>query len=130
MKEPVWLLDQAIEAIHNRQLAEHGGAAGVRDAGMLASALARPRNVFAGDAEATHARLAAEYAFGITRNHPFVDGNKRTALVACLLFLRLNGRDIDASQKDKYEAFIKLASGQMKIEALEQWIASRLKAWP
>lgn len=130
MKEPRWLLDEAIEAIHKRQLAEHGGAAGIRDGGLLASALARPKNVFAYESPVTLARLAAEYAYGIARNHPFVDGNKRTAFVACLLFLRLNGRDIDATQEQKYETFIKLASGLLTVDELAAWIEQRVVKWP
>ena len=130
MKEPHWLLDEAIEAIHKRQLAEHGGAAGIRDGGLLASALARPKNVFAYESPVTLARLAAEYAYGIARNHPFVDGNKRTAFVACLLFLRLNGRDIDATQEQKYETFIKLASGLLTVDELAAWIEQRVVKWP
>ena len=130
MKEPRWLLDEAIEAIHKRQLAEHGGAAGIRDDGLLASALARPKNVFACESPVTLVRLAAEYAYGIARNHPFVDGDKRTAFVACLLFLRLNRRDIDAAQEQKYETFIKLASGLLEVDELEAWIEQRVVKWP
>ena len=127
MKEPVWVLDDAVEAIHKRQLAEHGGGEGVRDAGLLASAMARPQNTFAYEAPVSLARLAAEYAFGIARNHPFVDGNKRTAFVVCLLFLRLNGRDIDATQEEKYDTFIKLAEGKLSVAKLEAWIEEQLK---
>lgn len=127
MKEPVWILDDAVEAIHKRQLAEHGGSAGVRDPGLLASALARPKNTFAYEGDVSLARLAAEYAFGIARNHAFVDGNKRTAFVVCLLFLRLNGKDIDATQEEKYETFMQLASGELSVTQLETWIEQRLK---
>ena len=127
MKQPVWILDNAVEAIHKRQLAEHGGSERVRDAGLLASAMARPQNTFAYEDGVSLARLAAEYAFGIARNHPFVDGNKRTAFVACLLFLRLNGKDIDASQEEKYETFIQLAAGELSVTRLETWIEQRLK---
>lgn len=127
MKEPIWILDEAVLAIHRRQLAEHGGSEGVRDPGLLASAMARPKNTFAYEQNVSLARLAAEYGFGIARNHPFVDGNKRTAFVACLLFLRLNGRDIEATQEEKYEAFMQLASGELSVTQLEQWIEQRLK---
>lgn len=127
MKQPVWILDNAVEAIHKRQLAEHGGSERVRDAGLLASAMARPQNTFAYEDSVLLARLAAEYAFGIARNHPFVDGNKRTAFVACLLFLRLNGKDIDASQEEKYETFMQLAAGDLSVTQLETWIEQRLK---
>ena len=85
MKEPVWVLDDAVEAIHKRQLAEHGGGEGVRDAGLLASALARPQNTFGYEAPVSLARLVAEYAFGIARNHPFIDDNKHTTNAVRLL---------------------------------------------
>ncbi|HRO61854.1 MAG TPA: type II toxin-antitoxin system death-on-curing family toxin [Burkholderiaceae bacterium] len=122
MQEPIWVLDEAVEAIHNRQLAEHGGATGVRDAGLLASALARPKNLFAYEAEdITLPRLAAAYAFGIARNHPFVDGNKRTAFVVSLLFLRLNGFTIVATQEQRYETFLALAEGRFDEAELGAW---------
>ena len=89
--------------------------------------MARPRNTFAYKDGVPRARLAAEYAFGIARNHPFVDGNKRTAFVTCLLFLRLNGKDIDATQEEKYEAFMQLAAGELGVVQLEKWITQRLK---
>ena len=130
MKVPVWVLDDAVVAIHKRQLAEHGGSAGVRDPGLLASALARPKNAYAHDSDVSLARLAAEYAFGIARNHAFVDGNKRTAFVVCLLFLRLNGKDINATQEEKYATFIQLASGELSVMQLEKWIEPRLRKWP
>jgi death-on-curing protein len=123
MDEPVWVLDEAVPAIHGRQLAEHGGSAGVRDEGLLASALARPKQLFAhGGAEATLSRLAAAYAYGIARNHPFVDGNKRTAFVVSLLFLRLNGLALEASQEEKYEVFMALAAGRLDEQGLSSWI--------
>ena len=95
--------------------------------GLLASALARPQKAFAYESPVSLARLAAEYAFGIARNHPFVDGNKRTAFVVCLLFLRLNGRDTDATQEQKYDTFIKLAEGKLSVAKLEAWIEGRLR---
>jgi len=88
MKEPTWILDEVVEAIHLRQIAEHGGSEGVRDTGLLSSALARPKNLFAySNPKPDLAALAASYAFGIVKNHPFVDGNKRTAYVVCGTFL-------------------------------------------
>ena len=123
MKAPVWVLDAVVHAIHQRQLAEHGGAAGIRDAGLLASALARPRQLFAyGGAKASLPRLAAAYASGIIRNHPFIDANKRTAFVVSLLFLRLNGLVLDATQEQKYKAFVSHASGALSEEMLADWI--------
>ncbi|GMV60973.1 MAG: death-on-curing protein [Parvibaculum sp.] len=118
--EPVWLLRNAVLAFHSRQLAEHGGGAGMRDEGLLDSALNRPLNKFAYE-EPDLFDLAAAYAYGIATNHPFVDGNKRTAYVAALTFLRLNGYRLDASATEKYETFIRLASGEMKEMALSDW---------
>ena len=93
MKEPIWISEPLVLANHQRQLAEHGGLDGVRDAGLLSSALARPKNVWAygGDA-ADLSALAASYAFGLARNHPFLDGNKRTAYVVCRTFLKIKRR--------------------------------------
>ena len=123
MAEPVWIRDDIVQAIHRRQLAEHGGAEGIRDAGLLESALAKPRNLLAySEPEADIAGLAASYAFGIIGNHPFVDGNKRTAFVVCRVFLKLNGYDIDASPEDKYIAFLKLADGRVSEHELAEWI--------
>lgn len=127
MAEPIWVRDDVVLAIHQRQLAEHGGVDGLRDAGLLASALARPKNLLAyGESEPDVSDLAAAYAFGIARNHPFVDGNKRTAFVVCRTFLILNGRDVDASQEDKYTTFLSLAGGTLGENELGEWIRSRL----
>lgn len=117
-----WLRIDAVLAIHRRQLAEHGGGDGVRDPGLLESALARPRNVAVCESEADIARLAAAYAFGIAKNHPFVDGNKRTALVACRTFLVLNGYQLYASGADKYLTFVSLAEGAITEEELTEWL--------
>lgn len=127
MKEPRWLLDAVVSAIHSRQLAEHGGLVGVRDPGMLSSALARPKNVFA-DSQPTPdlAALAASYAFGIIKNHLFVDGNKRTAYVLCRTLLKLNGSDIDATDVEKYQTFLGLAEGTVSEGELTDWIRSKL----
>ncbi|MEA2879856.1 MAG: death on curing protein [Hyphomicrobiales bacterium] len=121
MKEPVWLRLEAIMAAHDEQLAEHGGGAGVRDPGLLESALARPLNLVA-YGEPSLPRLAASYAFGIARNHPFVDGNKRTAAVAAELFLGLNGLDLTADDVDLVRTFLALAAGEMNEEELAAWI--------
>jgi death-on-curing protein len=108
-------------AAHDEQLAEHGGGAGVRDPGLLESALARPLNLVA-YGEPSLPRLAASYAFGIARNHPFVDGNKRTAAVAAELFLGLNGLDLTADDVDLVRIFLALAAGEMNEEELAAWI--------
>lgn len=127
MTEPRWLLDKVVPAIHRRQLAEHGGLDGVRDPGMLSSALARPKNLFAySEPKPDLAALAASYAFGIARNHPFVDGNKRTAYVVCRTFLKLNGHDISAAESEKYLEFLGVADGSVDEAALAEWIRGRL----
>ncbi|HEY4344845.1 MAG TPA: type II toxin-antitoxin system death-on-curing family toxin [Parvibaculum sp.] len=110
--EPVWVLKSAVLAFHLRQLTEHGGGKGVRDEGLLDSALGRLLNKFAYE-EPDLFTLAASYAYGIATNQPFVDGNKRTAYVTALTFLRLNGFRVEASQTDKYDTFIRLAAGEI-----------------
>ena len=128
MAEPIWVRDDVVLAIHRRQLAEHGGAEGIRDAGLLASALARPKNrlAYSGD-KPDLAALAASYAYGIAKNHAFLDGNKRVAFVVCRVFLRLNGYDMEASQVEKYLTFINLAAGRVTEEDLAAWIRDRLR---
>nr|WP_255682281.1 type II toxin-antitoxin system death-on-curing family toxin [Luteimonas sp. BDR2-5] len=117
-----------VEAIHLRQLAEHGGATGVRDRGLFETALAKPLQLASyGDPPPDLCALAAAYAHGIAHLHPFVDGNKRTSLVAALLFLRLNGIDIDAPQQDRYLAWIALAAGDLDESALAAWLRERLR---
>ncbi len=126
MKEPAWLLDEVVTAIHSRQLAEHGGLDGIRDPGMLSSALARPKNAFAySEPKPDIAALAAAYAFGIIKNQPFVDGNKRTAYVLCRTFLKLNGQDIDATDIEKYQTFLSVAERALDESQLAQWIRSK-----
>lgn len=130
MKEPRWLPDTAVPAIHRRQLAEHGGLDGIRAPGMLSSALARPKNLFAyGSPPPSLAALAASYAYEIARNHPFVDGNIRTAFVVCDTFLRLNGATIAATQIEKYELILGLAEGNVSEEMLADWIRTHMTKW-
>ena len=127
MPKIVWLLEETITAIHHRQIAEHGGSEGLRDEGLLLSALARPQNLLAyGEPAPDLASLAAAYAYGIARNHPFVDGNKRTALVAARTFLILNGVDLEATQDDKVLTFLSLAEGAISEEELADWIRKRI----
>jgi death on curing protein len=127
MPKIVWLLEETITAIHHRQIAEHGGSEGLRDEGLLLSALARPQNLLAyGESAPDLASLAAAYAYGIARNHPFVDGNKRTALVAARTFLILNGVDLEATQDDKVLTFLSLAEGAVSEEELAEWIRKRI----
>jgi death-on-curing protein len=124
--EPVWVRLEAILAAHDDQLAEHGGGTGIRDQGLLESALARPRNLFA-YGEASLAKLAAAYAFGIARNHPFVDGNKRTALVAAEGFLGLNGFDLTATDVEAVSVFLSLAAGEITEEQLAAWFEQKIQ---
>jgi death-on-curing protein len=122
VEEPAWVLPEVVLAVHRRQLAEHGGGAGVRDEGLLDSALNRPRNLYLYEPKAaTPARLAASYAYGIARNHPFVDGNKRVAMVVSFLFLRINGVRVRAGQEDVYRTFLSLADGTLGERELEKW---------
>ena len=127
MTEPIWVREDVVLAIHRRQLAEHGGAEGVRYRNLLLSALARPQNLLAySETTPDLAALAASYAFGIARNHAFVDGNKRTALVVCRTFLKINGMDFAATQEEKYTTFLALAEGLLPEEELAAWIRVRL----
>ena len=129
MRSPVWVRNDVVLAIHRRQLAEHGGGEGIRDSGLLDSALARPQNLIAySDSAPDLATLAASYAWGLTRNHPFVDGNKRTAYVVCRTFLQLNGQDLAASQEEKVLTFLQLAEGRLSEEELAKWIRDHLTA--
>ena len=121
MEEPVWVSKRAVLTMHREQLVEHGGSDGVRDGTLLDSALGKPRNVFAYADNPDIFRLAASYAFGIARNHPFIDGNKRTALVASLTFLARNGWDIVASKEDTYFTFLHLAEGILSEDDLADW---------
>jgi len=127
MARIVWLIEETLKAIHQRQIAEHGGSPGVRDEGLLQSALARPRNLFAySDREPDLAELAASYAFGLVRNHPFIDGNKRTGFVAARTFLLLNEADLLDSPEEKYLTFLRLAEGAISEEQLAGWIREHL----
>jgi death-on-curing protein len=120
-----WIPVAVALAIHERQLAEHGGGAGVRDQGLLESALARPLNAWH-YGEVDMAALAAGYAFGVARNHPFVDGNKRTAWVLARLFLRLNGVQIRFDQADAIQIMLALAAGEVTEDALAGWFRERI----
>lgn len=122
MTGPEWLSKDLMLAIHDEQLAEHGGGVGVRDAGLLGSALTRPQNRFAYDPSSDLSSLAAAYAFGLARNHPFVDGNKRTAFVAAEVFLDLNGMTVTASDEDCVLTMIRLAAGEMDEAEYAAWL--------
>ena len=128
MEEPIWVREEVAIAIHRRQLAEHGGRDGIRDPGLLSSAMARPQNLLAYSKEPPDlAALAAAYAYGIARQHPFVDGNKRTAWVVARLFLPLNGHDLKASQEEKYRTMMVLAAGSLSEAQFADWIRAHLR---
>lgn len=118
----VWIHEETVTAVHSRQIAEHGGSDGIRDIGLLQSALARPQNLLAYGEGVDIASLAAAYAFGIAKNHPFIDGNKRTALVVMRTFLAANDADFKASQEDKYITILKLAEGSLEEDELANWV--------
>jgi death-on-curing protein len=117
----------ALELLHSESLAEHGGRLGLRDQGLLESALARPHQQLAYGGDVDAAALAAAYAFGLIRNHPFVDGNKRAAFLAAGLFLALNGQRLAASQADATHAVLALAAGELSEDAYAQWLRERLQ---
>ena len=125
---PVWRwvsLDAALAA-HLEQLAEHGGAEGIRDEGLFESAMARPQNSAAyGEPDA--ATLAANYAFGLARNHAFIDGNKRTALVVSELFLAKNGSRVESNEAETLAIFLDLAAGELSEEELADWFRERIR---
>ena len=123
MDDPIWISLDLARAIHRRQLAEHGGADGVRDQGLLDASLNRPRQLFAyADPTPDIPALGAAYAVGLTRNHPFIDGNKRTAAVLCETFLELNGVELTASDAALYPVFLALAAGQLDEAAFTDWL--------
>jgi death on curing protein len=122
----VWIDPAVILAVHDEQLAEHGGAAGVRDAGLLESALARPRNL-AHYGQPDACELAAAYAFGLAKNHPFIDGNKRSAFVATELFLMLNGWRLTAGDADCVMVMLRLAAGEVDEASFAQWLRAHVE---
>ena len=127
MIEWVWVLEDVVSALHDRQLAEHGGPSGLRNAGGLVSALARAQNLVAyGTPDA--ADLAAAYASGIARNHPFVDGNKRTAWVVARLFLSDNGISMKYEPTDAINVMMTLAAGELTEDQLAAWFRERISA--
>ena len=124
----VWIQRALALAIHERQLAEHGGGNGVRDEGLLESALARPQQLHAyGNPPPDLADIAASLAFGLARNHPFVDGNKRTAHVCYRVFLALNDAQLVASEEEKYVQMLTLAEGSLSAADFAAWLRQRLR---
>jgi death-on-curing protein len=124
-KKWVWVQANVLYAVHDEQLAEHGGASGIRDASLFESALARPQNLES-YAQPDAAALAASYGYGIARNHPFIDGNKRTAFVAMELFLNLNGFELNAPDEACVLTMLDVASGQMSEDAFALWIRGNI----
>lgn len=125
----VWVPKEVLTAVHAEQLAEHGGAAGTRDEGLFDSALARPQQL-ATYGEPDAADLAASYAFGIARNHPFIDGNKRTAMVAAELFLALNGIELTASDAECVVQMLQLTAGDLPEADFAAWLRQHLSPYP
>jgi death-on-curing protein len=122
MQEPLWMDIADAVIAHDLEFAAHGGSAGIRDSGLLESALARPKNLWAyADSAPSLTALAAAYAFGISSNHPFVDGNKRAALLVSFAFLEVNGIEVTASQEDAFITILGLAAGEISEEQLAQW---------
>jgi death on curing protein len=129
VQEPIWIRTIEALAFHSQQIALFGGSDGVRDLGLLESALARPKNLFTyAETAVTMADLGASYAFGIARNHPFVDGNKRTAMQVSFVFLEFNGFPVTASQEEACLTFLSLAAGEITEAQLALWFAEHTEA--
>ena len=127
MTEPNWISKAALLVLHERSLALHGGASGLRDEGLLEPALERPKNRHGYEGIEDIPTLAATYAIAVSSNHAFVDGNKRAAFLCCLLFLRLNGLRLRAAQTEAVRVMIDVAAGAMDIGALSQWLRDHCK---
>jgi death-on-curing protein len=128
MTKPIWINLRVVKAFHDRQINEHGGLPGLRDEGLLLSALSRPENAYHySEQKPDVAELAAAYGFGLAKNHPFNDANKRTALIAMRLFLKLNGYDLAASAENKYKTIISVAASDISEGELAQWVRENLR---
>ena len=129
MSEPTWINLRVIQVFHDRQINEHGGLPGLRDEGLLSSALSRPENAYhCSDPKPDAAELAAAYGFGFAKNYPFNDTNKCTALIAMRLFLKLNKYDLAASPEDKYKMIICVSGSDISENGLAHWIRKHLNA--
>jgi death on curing protein len=126
MKQPEWILRDAVLALHEELLAEFGGSSGIRDEALLASALARPENLFAYGNPSVF-DLAASYGFGLIKNHPFVDGNKRIGFTVAVLFLEINGYRFQAAEADAVVRTLALAAGKMSEAAYAEWLKANSK---
>lgn len=127
MNEPIWIDERDALAIHDRMLSLHGGAPGVRDTALLQSALARPRQKYAYAQDAGIIEMAAAYTVGVVRNHPFVDGNKRTGFVVGVLFIELNGHRMTASEADAAQAVLSLAAGTVDEDGYIAFLRANTK---
>ncbi|HWO90063.1 MAG TPA: type II toxin-antitoxin system death-on-curing family toxin [Gemmatimonadales bacterium] len=127
MREPLWVPRLVVEAIHLDQLREHGGLPGLRDENLLEASLARPHHQWTYKRRPDLAGLAAAYAYGIVRNHPFRDGNKRVGFVTAVVFLGLNGQELVADDADVVHTVLRLADGKLSEAALARWIRTRLR---
>jgi death on curing protein len=127
IKEPLWIEERDVLAIHDRLIATHGGTQGLRDRGLLQSALARPRQLHASAGRADTIAMAALYTAGIVRKHPFVDGNKRTGFVVGVLFLELHGYDFKAREEDATQAVLDIAAGTLEEAAYAAWLRTNVK---
>jgi death-on-curing protein len=121
MKEPIWVRRDVVLAYHDLLLARHGGSSGIRDQGMLDSALGRPINLFNYE-EPSLIQLSASYAYGLIKNHPFVDGNKRIAFATAVLFLELNGRKFNATEVDAVLNTLALAASEIDESKFSEWL--------
>lgn len=127
--EPTWLDRLILEALHADQILEHGGSLGIRDEGLLESALARPQQKWNYEPDSDLATLAAAYAFGVAKNHPFIDGNKRAALVGAYTFLAINGFELEVPETEAVSMILGTANGTLPEQELAAWIRLHLIPW-
>ncbi|MFN0125086.1 MAG: type II toxin-antitoxin system death-on-curing family toxin [Verrucomicrobiales bacterium] len=121
MKEPIWVLREVVLIAHEQSLAEFGGAAGIRDEGLLNSALSKPENLFAYGTPSVF-ELAASYGFGLVKNHPFIDGNKRIGFIVAAVFLQINGWRLEASEVDATLRTLALAAAELSEAEFAEWL--------
>ena len=124
MDEPIWLSRAMVETAHHDQVEEHGGLRGIRDDGLLESALARPRHRWSFEPETDLPSLAVSYGFGLVNNHPFLDGNKRIGFVAMNMFLLINGQEIEAPEPEVIAVMLQVAGGTLDEPGLVRWLRS------
>lgn len=125
-----WISREAAEAIHTELIARYGGSHGIRDAGLLSSALARPLNLHAYEPEASIARLAATLGWGLAKYHAFIDGNKRIALAAIVVFLEINGHELTSSEAEETDAILRISAGEWSEREWEQWMEQNIRPLP